>query len=103
VRVTSVAIFALPFAYILMARGAEALRTPLLAGILVGLVFTGDLYGIHNYFTGEQFLNPAYNVPWQQVVDTIRSRWQPGDVVIECYDASFRRYWADDTTMVERI
>jgi len=101
VRVTSVALFALPFAYILMARGAEALRTPLLAGILVGLVFAGDLYGIHNYFAGEQFLNPAYNVPWRQIVNTVRARWQPGDVVIECYDASFRRYWADDTTMVE--
>ncbi len=101
VRVTSVAIFALPFAYILMARGAQALRAPLLAILLVGLVFVGDLYGIHNYFAGQQFLNPAYNVPWQQVVATVRERWQPDDLVIECYDASFRRYWADDTTMIE--
>ncbi len=101
VRVTSVALFALPFAYILMARGAQALRAPLLAGALVAIVFVGDLYGIHNYFTGQQFLNPAYNVPWQQVVDTVRARWQADDLVIECYDASFRRYWADDTTMIE--
>jgi len=101
VRVTSVALFALPFAYILMARGAQALRVPLLAGVLVAIVFVGDLYGIHNYFTGQQFLNPAYNVPWQQIVDTVRARWQPDDLVIECYDASFRRYWADDTTMIE--
>jgi len=101
VRVTSVALFALPFAYILIARGAQTLRTPLLAGVLVAIVFVGDLYGIHNYFTGQQFLNPAYNVPWRSVVGTIRARWQPGDFVIECYDASFRRYWADDTTMIE--
>jgi len=101
IRVTSVALFALPFAYILMARGAQALRTPLLAGVLVALVFVGDLYGIYNYFTGQQFLNPAYNVPWQQIVDTVRTRWQPDDLVIECYEGSFRRYWADDATMVE--
>ncbi len=101
VRVTSVGLFALPFAYILMARGAQVLRTPLLGGVLVALVFVGDLYGIHNYFTGQQFLNPAYNVPWQQIMNTVRARWQPGDLVIECYDASFRRYWADDTTMIE--
>ncbi len=101
VRVTSVALFALPFAYILIARGAQALRVPLLAGVLVALVFVGDLYGIHNYFSGQQFLNPAYNVPWRSVVTTIRTHWQPDDLVIECYDASFRRYWADDTTMIE--
>ena len=101
VRVTSVALFALPFAYILMARGAQALRAPLLAGVLVALLFVGDLYGIHNYFAGQQFLNPANNVPWQQIVDTVRALWQPGDLVVECYDASFRRYWADDTTMIE--
>jgi len=101
VRVTSVAIFALPFAYILIARGAQALRAPLLAILLVGLVFAGNLYGIHNYFAGQQFLNPACNVPWRSVVGMIKARWQPDDLVIECYDASFRRYWADDTTMIE--
>ena len=74
---------------------------PLLAGVLVAIVFGGNLYGIHNYFTGQQFLNPAYNVPWQQIVDPVRAHWQPDDLVIECYDASFRRYWADDTTMIE--
>ncbi len=101
VRVTSVALFALPFAYILIAKGAYVIRSPALAVVLVGLIFMGDVYGIHNYFTGRQFLNPGYNVPWQQVIGTIRSQWQPGDRVIECYEASFRRYWNDDTTMHE--
>jgi len=101
VRVTSLTLFALPFAYILIAGGTRLIRSSALAIILVGLLFVGDGYGIYNYFAGRQFLNPAYSVPWPEIVSTIRSHWQPGDLVIECYEGSFKRYWADDSTMTE--
>ena len=101
VRVTSVALFALPFAYILVAHGTSLIRWRAVAPILVGLIFLGNIYGLSNYFAGRQFLNPAYNVPWPAVVASVRSRWQPGDLVIECYEGAFKRYWADDATMIE--
>lgn len=100
-RVTSLALFAVPFAYILMAQGAVGLRRTRLAVILICVVFVGDFYGLYNYYTRQQFLNPGYNVPWRQVTSFVESRSQPTDIVIEYYDVTFCRYWQGSGELID--
>ncbi len=100
-RITSLTLFALPFAYILMAQGAARLRLWGLGAVLLGMVFLGNLYGLHNYFTRQQFLNPGYNVPWRAITSTIAARSQPDDILIEYYDSTFCRYWEGQGEVID--
>jgi len=64
-------------------------------------VVGGNLYGLHNYFSRQQFLNPGYNVPWQKVALLIQSRAQSQDIVIAYYDSTFCRYWQGAAELID--
>lgn len=100
-RVTSLTLFAVPFAYMLMAQGAMHLGLRGRGAALICIVLAGNLYGLHNYFARQQFLNPGYNVPWREVASAIESHAQPGDVVIEYYDVTFCRYWQGSAALID--
>ncbi len=100
-RVGSLALFAVPFAYILIAQGAARLWQRGLGVVLICVIFAGDCYGLYNHCTRQQFLNPGYNVPWRQVASFVESHSQPGDIVIEYYDVTFCRYWQGSAQLID--
>jgi hypothetical protein len=97
-RVMSLAMPTVPLAYLAIARGVLRLRGPGAARavlVLLGLVYC---YGMANYLTRQQLLNPGYAPPWHQVAALIQEREQPGDVVW-LYDDGFPRYYAGRATV----
>lgn len=92
-RVMSLAMCTAPLAYLVMARGALRLRgawTTVLALALLGAIYG---YGLTNYVTRQQLLNPGYAPPWRQVAAVIQPREQPAGDVIWMYDDGFDRYY----------
>ena len=91
-RVSSLALFAAPFVYMLIARGTTAL--PRAAGVGLAIVFMGgQVYGVGNYLARRQFLNPGYNAPWREVNRRIQTHGQPGDLAVAVLDSTAARYW----------
>lgn len=85
-------IFAAPFAYMLMALGIFRIRKPTLRATVLAVILVANAYGLRNYFTGQQFLNPNYVVPWREIARTIQEREQPTDMVLAYYDTTIERY-----------
>jgi hypothetical protein len=75
------AFYALPFLAIWLAAGFARLgpKMALGAGILLLLVYG---VGTFNYFTGRQFIQPVYTVPWREIFARIQADAEPDDVVI---------------------
>jgi len=92
-RVTSLCLFAAPFCYLLIARGASALPRLVAMG-LVAVFMLGEVYGTANYLARRQFLNPGYNVPWRAVNRLVQTRGRAGDLAIAVLDSTILRYWA---------
>ena len=86
------ALFTAPLAYLVIAGGLCALRGPRLRVVAMAAMVLANLYGLVNYFAGEQFLNPGFAVPWREVARTIEAQRQPGDLIISFYDTSILRY-----------
>ncbi len=110
-RVTSLCLFAAPFFYLAIARGAVsragspaprdsagevacATRRSVLAMGLVGVFLLGEVYGTANYLARRQFLNPGYNVPWRAVNRLVQTRGRADDLAIAVLDSTILRYWA---------
>jgi len=85
-------LFAAPFAFMLIATGIERIRRPVLRALVIAILLVANGYGLVNYFTGRQFLNPGYAVPWREVARTIESRRQPTDRVLAYFDTTVERY-----------
>jgi hypothetical protein len=49
---------------------------------LAVLIVVGNAYGLTNYFTGKQFLNPKFLAPWRQILMDIEAIAEPQDLVI---------------------
>jgi hypothetical protein len=85
-------LFAAPLAYLVAAAGVCRIgwRTTRMLALVV--IFAADCCGILNYFTGRQFLNPGYVVPWRGIAASIQAREQPTDLVMAFYDSTISRY-----------
>lgn len=101
-RVSSLSLFALPFFLLTLAAGTQILPRP--AAILLVLVFLlGQGYGVRNYLTRQQFLNPGYNIPWRQVNEFIQSRGKPGDIAVAWWEAPAGRYFSGPVRFVDLV
>jgi site-specific recombinase len=62
-------LYAFPYLAIWLTAGFMALKKPawLLSVILVAVYS----FGIYNYFTGKQFIQPIYAVPWREIFSSI--------------------------------
>ena len=85
-------LFAAPLGYAAAAVGVFSLRRPALRAILLLVLLGADVYGLANYFTGREALNPNHVIPWREIARTIETQEQPGDIVLTYYDRSIRRY-----------
>jgi len=101
-RASSLSLFALPFFLLTLAAGAGALPRPA-AVLLVAIFLLGQGYGVCNYLTRQQFLNPGYNVPWRQVNEFIQSRGKPGDIAVAWWDAPAGRYFTGPVRFVDLV
>ena len=61
-----------------------------IGGLLIGVAFTCALW---NYYHGYQFHNPIYAVPIRQVVEEVRMKCAPGDLIIAEADTLFGYYY----------
>jgi len=61
-----------------------------IGGLLIGVAFTCALW---NYYNGNQFHNPIYAVPIRQVVEEVRMKCAPGDLIIAEADTLFGYYY----------
>lgn len=91
-RVTSLSMFTIPLAYLLLARGALSFRRQWLTVILLLPLLVAYGYGLSNYFQREQLLNEGYAPPWRQVAAVVEQREQPGDIILSAEDV-FGRYY----------
>jgi mannosyltransferase len=85
-------LFATPLAFLVVAAGILALRSARWRAVCLAVFLVVDGYGLLNYFTGRQFLNPAYVVPWRQVGQLINGQERPGDMVLCYFDDTLLRY-----------
>lgn len=91
-RIMSLSLPTLPLAFLALARGIRSLPGRWSMPAVLGLMALVDTYGLANYFTRQQLLNPGYAPPWRQVAALIQEREQPGDT-IWLYDEGFPRYY----------
>ncbi|MHB8996093.1 MAG: hypothetical protein ACYC63_12675 [Armatimonadota bacterium] len=91
-RVTSLAMFTIPLAYLLVACGALRFRRRWLSAILLLPLLVAYGYGLSNYFQREQLLNEGYAPPWREVAAVIEQHEQPGDIILSAEDV-FGRYY----------
>jgi hypothetical protein len=91
-RVTSLVMFTIPLAYLLLACGALRFRRRWLTIILLLPLLVAYGYGLSNYFQREQLLNEGYAPPWRQVAAVIEQHEQPGDIILSAEDV-FGRYY----------
>ena len=92
INMASRTLFAFPFFALVLAAGALSLRLlPWRALALAGLVLAWGA-AIANDAANASFHNPIYAVPMRQVVQTVRSQTQPGDVIVSDVDTAFSHY-----------
>ncbi|MFO7945626.1 MAG: glycosyltransferase family 39 protein [Armatimonadota bacterium] len=84
-------IFAAPLGYLTIAVGITRIRRRTLRAAALAILLVSNVYGLTNYFTQRQFLNPNYIVPWRSIVRTIAERSHPADRVIS-YEATITEY-----------
>jgi hypothetical protein len=98
VRITSLALHALPWALMVMALGWYSLgrsraKTRALAHVALVAALLGQGVGLYNYFTLQNHLNPQYSMNWNQVADYLRANAKPGDGLVTFFDAGLLRYY----------
>lgn len=97
-RIMSLALPTTPLAFLALARGLLGPRGRWSAPAMLGLLVLVYTYGLANYFTRQQLLNPGYAPPWRQVASLIVEREQTSDT-IWLYDDGFPRYYAGRATV----
>lgn len=79
--------FLLPLFLLLISKGWDKLKNRGLQVLLGVIVVGGNVYGINNYFSGKQFLNPKFLVPWRQITSDIEAVAQPHDLILNDEEA----------------
>ncbi|TKJ40850.1 hypothetical protein CEE37_07770 [candidate division LCP-89 bacterium B3_LCP] len=81
------AMFLLPLFLLLMVKSWDYLQKTS-AQLVVGVILIGgNLYGVNNYFSGQQFLNPKFLVPWRQITGDLEKIAQPEDLILNDEEA----------------
>ncbi len=62
-----------------------------------------EVYGVYNYETRRQFLNPGYSVPWREVNRMVQTKGKPGEVAVAWWDAAAGRYWSGPVQFVDLV
>ena len=93
VRITSLALHALPWALVVLALGWYSMKTRALAHVALAAALLGQGVGLYNYFTLQNHLNPQYSMNWKQVGDLLRANAHPGDGLVTFFDAGLLRYY----------
>jgi 4-amino-4-deoxy-L-arabinose transferase-like glycosyltransferase len=75
-------VFMLPILLLLTAKSLAILRLQLPRAAFALIILAGNAYGLTNYYTGKQFLNPKYLAPWRQMLKDIESVADPQDLVL---------------------
>ncbi|MFP3904518.1 MAG: hypothetical protein ACLFWB_09795, partial [Armatimonadota bacterium] len=84
-------LFAAPLAYLTIAVGITRIRPRKLRAATLAVLLVSNVYGLTNYFTHRQFLNPNYVVPWRTIARTITERSHPADRVVS-YESNIAEY-----------
>ena len=93
VRISSLALYALPYALVVSALGWQKLWPTKIGKSTAVVVALGYLVALSNYFTMRGFLNPQYALNWQPVAQFIAEHAGRDDFVVTAYDGSFYRYY----------
>ncbi len=72
-------IFLAPVAYTLVAVGVKQIKY---GRLLLSLLLCFNIYGLYNYYTARNFHNPAYIVPWKEIVGKIEKDASSNSVVV---------------------
>lgn len=85
-------LFALPLLALLLAGGLFSLPLRpwrLLAALALATAWSASLA---NYYANRDFLNPIYAVPMRQIVQSVNSQSEPGDIIVSDVDSGFGYY-----------
>lgn len=74
--------FLSPLFLLLVARGWTAIRSRTVQIIAAVLILAGNAYGLNNYYSGRQFLNPKFLAPWGQIQSDIEAAAEPQDLIL---------------------
>lgn len=85
--------FVLPLFYVVLSAGLFSLRAKAPRNLWICLLFVPAIYGVFNYWTNQQFLNPNYIAPWSQAITTMQQRqWGQDTLVLSCADPALHYY-----------
>jgi uncharacterized membrane protein len=74
--------FLLPLFLLLVVWSWSNLRSRVLQGVIAIAILCGNAYGLTNYYSGRQFLNPKFLVPWRQVQANIHTASETQDLIL---------------------
>ncbi len=93
VRLSSLALYAMPYALLVVALGLWILWPRPVGKAVAMLVAAGYFAGLSNYFAMRNHLNPQYAMNWNVVARYIAQRASPGDLIVTIFDGGFHRYY----------
>lgn len=91
--------FICPLYYIIIAIGILSFRRKATQIVLILLLAFISGYSIKNYFTKQEFNNPHFIIPWQEIVKYVEKNVQIGDVVVNP-GVSFEYYAGVDLPII---
>lgn len=74
--------FLAPLYLILVAGAWWRIKSRVVQVLLMVVILAGNVYGLNNYFSGSQFLNPKFLVPWRQIQADIENTANPQDLIL---------------------
>ncbi len=75
-------VFLLPIFLLIIAKSWSDLKKKASLIILGIIILSGNCYGLMNYFSGRQFLNPKFLAPWRTVQNDIENSGDPQDLIL---------------------
>ncbi len=76
---------------LICAAGLTSLKPKLLQAVLLILVPAGSAYGLANYYTGRQFLNPKFLAPWGEILADIERSAGEDDLILTDEEAFYHQ------------
>lgn len=81
--------FLTPFLFLLSAGVWYRIQNRVVQILLAIIILAGDVYGLNNYYSGHQFLNPKYLVPWREIQLDIEKVVDEHDLILTDEEAFF--------------
>lgn len=93
VRIPSLALHGLPWAFVVMALGWQETRPRRWVHLALACFLLGQGVALANYFSRRNFLNPQYALNWREVAGFLQERVRRNDAVVTFFDEGLRRYY----------